>query len=391
MVDARSVELDSVPALAWGSLPMAYDRGVGWAELRDVGPVVKCEQWYYVTDRDDVLTALRQPELFSSKKAFDALGSPLPLVPIAFDPPEHTKFRKILQPFFSPGTLDAMLPSLQVQAVDIVAMAAADGRCEAIADLAIPYPSQVFLTLFGLPLADRDRLIAWKDAVIHLAEISAPTEAQLAPAFELYSYLVDVINENRANPGEGVLSQLLSGADPLSDAEAIGLAFLFVLAGLDTVTSTLGTALLTLARNPQLRRDLRLDPKKTRFFVEEIVRLEAPAPLVPRVTTTEVTLGGVRMPEGTHLYLCIGCINRDNSEPGSSNRVVIDKVHRHWGFGGGPHRCLGSHLARMELTLVIDEWLRRVPDFDLAEGYTPRIRFPATSFGLESLPLTFPT
>ncbi|SPM34993.1 Cytochrome P450, partial [Mycobacterium rhizamassiliense] len=91
-------------------------------------------------------------------------------VPISTDPPEHTRFRKILQPFFSPHTLNEMLPSLQKQAIEIVDEIAKKGECEVVAELAIPYPSQVFLTLFGLPLEDRDRLIAWKDSVIALAD-----------------------------------------------------------------------------------------------------------------------------------------------------------------------------------------------------------------------------
>lgn len=118
---------------------------------------------YTLTRREDVLAALRDTDVFSSKSAFDGLGSPLPLVPIAFDPPEHTRFRRILHLFFSLHTLGAMLPSLQQQASDVIDEIAAGDRCEAVRDLAIPYPSQVFRTLFGLPLADRDRLIAWKD------------------------------------------------------------------------------------------------------------------------------------------------------------------------------------------------------------------------------------
>src|SRR5690606_16801516 len=158
--------LDGVPELHWATLPMAADRGIGWKTLRDAGPVVYMDGWYYLTRRDDVLMALRNPQLLSSQRAFDELGSTLPLVPIAFYPPEHTRYRKILQPFFSPSTLKGMLPSLQRQAIEIVEAAAGKGECEVMADIAIPYPSQVFLTLFGLPLEDRDRLVAWKDNVI---------------------------------------------------------------------------------------------------------------------------------------------------------------------------------------------------------------------------------
>jgi len=384
--DQRGRTIAGVPELEWAKLPMAADRGVGWKTVRDAGPVVYMDGWYYLTRREDVLTALRDPNTFSSKKAFDALGSPLPLVPISFDPPEHTRFRKILQPFFSPHTLKDMLPSLQKQAISIVDAAAATHECDVMADIAIPYPSQVFLTLFGLPLKDRDRLIAWKDNVIALSELPSMEGADLTPAVELVTYVSEAINERRQHPGNDLLSQVLTGDDPLDDAEAIGLSFLFVLAGLDTVTASMGFALLELARNPELRRTLRENSEEIRVFVEEIVRLEPPAPIVPRVTTREVTIGGVILPPDTGVRLCLAAINRDESDAISANQVVMDgKVHPHWGFGGGPHRCLGSHLARMELNLIVEEWLKRVPEFDLAPGCAPEIVFPANTFALGSL------
>ena len=140
----------------------------------------------------------------------------------------------------------------------------------------------------------------------------------------------------------------------------------------------MSTALLELARNPELRATLRDDPDQMDVFVEEIVRLEPPAPMLPRVTTAEVTIGDITLPPDTQVRLCIGAINRDDSDEISTNDVVMDgKVHRHWGFGGGPHRCLGSHLARMELKLILDEWLRRIPEFSVKVGEEPQIVFPA--------------
>ncbi|CAN5155321.1 cytochrome P450 [soil metagenome] len=390
VTDSSSLDSPCAPEFEWDDLPLALDRGAGWLALRDKGRVVFSNGWYHLTQREDVLFALRNPDLFSSQRAFDAVGSPLPLVPIAFDPPEHTRFRRMLQPFFSPGTLNTMLPSLQTQAVEIIDAAAAGGSCEAMSEIAVPYPSQVFLTLFGLPLADRDRLIGWKDTVIALADDPSADGLDLTPALELFEYLTAAVADHRANPAQDILSQVLTGPDSLDDAEAIGLSFLFVLAGLDTVTSSLGMALLYLAQKPDLRRLLCDDPDQVKVFVEEIVRLESAAPIVPRVLTQEMTFGEVTLPEGAPLRLCIAAINRDDSDDTSVNDVVMDgKLHRHWGFGGGPHRCLGSTLARMELSLVITEWLRRVPDFELAPGYTPEVPFPASTFVLPELPLDF--
>jgi cytochrome P450 len=110
--------------------------------------------------------------------------------------------------------------------------------------------------------------------------------------------------------------------------------------------------------------------------------------VVARVTTDFVKVGGMTLPPGTPVRLCIAAINRDGSDAMSTDDLVMDgKVHRHWGFGGGPHRCLGSHLARMELTTVVHEWLRQIPNFKLPQGYTPEIKFPSKGFALTSLPL----
>lgn len=151
-----------------------------------------------------------------------------------------------------------------------------------MADLATPYPSQVFLTLFGLPQRDRERLIGWKDAIIELSIPNAAGETpDLTPALELFAYLTEAVAEHRRNPGDDVLSQVLAGDDGLTDDEALGMAFFFVLAGLDTVTSAIGAAMLELARRPELRTRLREQPEQIGVFVEEVVRLESSAPVVP--------------------------------------------------------------------------------------------------------------
>jgi cytochrome P450 len=377
-----------LPQVTYADLPMSYDRGKGWADVRDAGAVLYGEGWYYLTRREDVLSALRNPDVFSSKRAFDGMVSPVPMVPLAFDPPEHTRFRRILQPFFSPQTLGAMLPSLQSQVIEIIEPIADRHQCEVMADLATPYPSQVFLTLFGLPLEDRDRLVGWKDAIIGLALERDPEAVDLTPAAEVYAYLSEAVETQRQHPREGVLSEVLHGDDPLTDAEAIGLSLVFVLAGLDTVTSAIGAAMLELARRPGLRSELRGKPDQVSGFVEEMIRLEPPAPIVGRVTTEPVIVAGVTLPAGAEVRLCLGAINRDGSDATSGDDLVMDgKVHKHWGFGGGAHRCLGSHLARMELNLVVTEWLKRIPDFELEPGYRPEITWPSATCTLPKLPL----
>jgi cytochrome P450 len=180
---------------------------------------------------------------------------------------------------------------------------------------------------------------------------------------------------------------VLTGADPLTDEEALGLAVVLVLAGLDTVTAAIGAALCELARRPDLRRALAANTDLIPGFVEEVLRLEPPVPVIGRMTTEPVTVAGVTIPAGSPVRLCVGAVNRDGGDDASEDVVLDGRLHKHWGFGGGPHRCLGSHLARMELNLVLAEWLRRIPDFELAPGYRPVVSWPAATLSLSTLPL----
>jgi cytochrome P450 len=377
-----------LPRLEYTHLPMTADRGAGWKVLRDAGPVVFMNGYYYITRREDVLAALRNPEIFSSRLALQPPGSPIPVLPLAFDPPEHTRYRRILQPFFSPHGLSKSRPVLVRHAADMIDAIAAQGECEAMKDLARLYPFQVFLDLYGLPLQDRDRLIAWKDDVI--GDKPYLTEADAASARNLYEYLTDVIQRRREHPGTDMLSAVMTGDGNFTDLELLGMSHLLILAGLDTVTAAIGFALLELARRPQLRAQLRGNLRQIRVFIEEIVRLEPSAPVAPRVLTKTTVVGGMTLPAGSSVHLCMAAVNRDGSDAISTDELVMDgKVHRHWGFGGGPHRCLGSHLARMELTVIVDEWLNRIPEFELAPDYEPVIKFPSKTFALTELPLRF--
>ena len=367
-----------LPRLEFTALPMAADRGAGWKMLRDAGPVVFMNGAYYLTRREDVLAALCSPNLFSAHLALQPPGSPVPVLPSAFDPPEHTRYRKILQPYFSPQALAQSQPVMERHAAEIITSVADRGGCDAMADLARFYPFAVFLELYGLPAKDRDDVIAWKDAAV-----DAKPEG-----YGLLSYFATVIEERRQNPGADMLSQIMTGPGALTDRELLGMCHLIVLSGLDTVAAAIGFSLLELARRPQLRTDLRKDPSQIRALIEEIVRLEPAAPIAARVTTDFAKVGGMTLPPGTPVRLCTAAINRDGCDEISTDELVMDaKVHRHWGFGGGPHRCIGSHLARIQLSTVLTEWLRQIPDFGLPPDFVPEIKFPSTYFALTTLPL----
>jgi cytochrome P450 len=323
-------------------------------------------------------------------------GSPLAMVPIAFDPPEHTRYRRVLQPFFSPRGIASWLPMVRSLAGELIDGFAASGECDLVADLAVPLPAQVFLTLFGLPLEDRDRLNAWKDALVNNFAVPGgepPRERAMRMGAELYGYLVGHIAKRRQDGGTGdLLGQLLAdaSAERLSDDELLGLSFLFVLAGLETVTSSLSTAFAALAAHPALRRQLVADPAVIPAAVEELVRYDGPVVFVPRIATQDVDVAGQTIPAESYVMIMIGAAGRDPVEHPDPDTIDFQRQELSFAFGGGPHRCLGSHLARMEMRVALEEWHRRIPEYALAPSAAPRVRWPAGVVGFDSLPLVFP-
>lgn len=189
--DGSRTQFFYLPRLEYSSLPLTDDRGAGWRTLRDAGPVVYMNGSYYLTRREDVLAALRNPGVFSSR-LLQPPTNPLPVLPLSFDPPEHTRYRKILQPYFSPHGLSESRPVLQRHATAMIAELARRGQCEVMTDFAPLYPFQVFLDLYGLPLADRDMLIGWKDSIVGDKPFLTMVEAQQGQV-ELLEYLTDAI------------------------------------------------------------------------------------------------------------------------------------------------------------------------------------------------------
>jgi cytochrome P450 len=387
---------DALPKVCTDDLPMPEARDDAWHQL-DKHPLVEVEDGYAVTRRDVVELVLKNPSLFSSKRAFDVLASPVPLVPIAFDPPEQTRYRRILQPFFSPRMIKPLEPDLRRQVVDLIEPIARRGQCDFIAEVAAVFPIQVFLTLFGLPLDMRDQFIEWKDAVLNLSAAAGQTSVDEAAqggmqkALELFMYLTELIQKRRGAPGDDVLSQVLSiePPDALSDEEAVGLCFLFVLAGLDTVMDALGFGMQRLAENPDKRQEIVNDPSLIPAAMEELLRLDPPAPFVPRVSTQEVTVAGHTLPEGTRITNYLAVANRDERQFPNPYDIDFHRTeNRHVSFGMGVHRCLGSHLARLEMAVLYEEWHKRIPNYHITPGTTPRVHWPRGTVGLDSLHLT---
>jgi cytochrome P450 len=385
-------ELGLTGTLNINDLPFTRDRSRAWRELREAGEAVSSGEEIVLTSAAAVEYAAKKPELFSSARAFDRLGSPVPLIPIAIDPPDHTRFRRMLDPFFSPKKMAEREPELRRQAGELIDAIVGEDECDIIPELATPFPSQVFLTLFGLPMADRDRLVRWKDAILQFTDPSSAeaTPEVMAHALELFTYLTEHIAERRNDAtGTDMLTQLMqdTAEGAMSDNEVLGLCFMFVLAGLDTVTSAVGFSLARLAADGELRQRIANDFALIPAFIEDLLRVDGPVPFAPRVTTDIVEVAGRVVPKDTTVMLSYGSADRDPLRYEDADEVHLDGKVVHFAFGRGPHRCLGSHLARLELRLILEEWHTRIPEYTLVDGKQPQIPWPTGTMSLPSVPL----
>ena len=359
-----------------------------YAEVRERCPVSRSSfnGAVILARYDDVAWALRHPEIFSSKMDFKVLlGNERPMIPQQVDPPEQTRYRRLLDPHFSRKRMEKLAPRIRDHANVLIDGFIDDGGCEFDASFAIPLPCTAFLALFGLPASELQSFLEMKDGIIRPQNLvpeggdtsfEALTEARRETGRRIYAYFDDEISQRRKRPGDGLLEQLMRAeieGEKLEDEEILDICFLLLLAGLDTVTATLGCNIAYLAENPEARARLAAEAGAIPGAVEELMRWETPVTNVPRIVTRDIEVRGVEIKEGELVSLMLGSANTDDAHFVGADEVDFDRERNlHLAFGGGPHRCLGSHLARMELRVAMEEWHRRIPDYAIAPGETPR-------------------
>ena len=347
----------------------------------------------HVSSYADVRWALRHPEVFSSKDVVD-IGNDAPLIPLSVDPPEHAKYRRMLDPEFSPKKMAALEPEARALVNEIIDGFADRGVCEFHEDFATPLPSTIFLALVGLPQSDLPDFLRWRDDTIRPdAKTPEETDAKRqAAGAAINNYFKSALEEKRAHPDDRLLSRVAVGevdGRPLTEREQLGMCHLLLLGGLDTVTATLDCMIVYLARHQDRRQAIVDNPDLMDPAIEEMLRHQTPVMMVPRVIAQDFELGGVQMTAGDSATLMLGAANCDADEFESSDEVVLDRgANRHLAFGGGPHRCLGSHLARMELRVALEEFHKRIPEYKIADD--TEIHFSVGIRQADHLPLVFP-
>lgn len=365
--------------------------------LQEATPVFRLDGvGVIVTSRAGVDEVLRNPELFSSGVNAHDMKTKRPLIPLQIDPPDHKKYRKLLDPLFAPQRMKLLAESTVRLVNDLIDRFAGDEEIDFSKQFSTPYPSQVFLTMFGLPMDELPRFLAMKDGVIRPNVVTGhdfghpDTEAhQQQTADSIYEYFEGVIDERAGAPRDDFLSHFVTAevdGDRLTHEEILDICFLFLIAGLDTVTASLDCFFAHLAEHPETRRKLVEDPDAVPAMVEEMLRWETPVMGAARVATSDTSVAGFEVSEGEMVMALLGAANVDAAEFPDAGQLVWDRdANRHLAFGGGVHRCLGSHLARLELRVALREWHRRIPDYRIKPGtellFSPGIR------SLDSFPM----
>ena len=396
---------DPTPAQPGGGLPARAAAFSSLSELMDMsnpqpryraileagGAIRPIEGFVMAASRAAANEVLRNPGRFPSGGIVE-LGNIRPLIPLSVDPPEHLKYRKILDPLFAPRRMDAQEDDITARVNHFIDAFEERGGCDFTEELAVPYPSAVFLGLMGLPWDELDTFLRLKDGILRpggatmLETGKIPFEErrsiQAATAAEIYDYFNQILDERARLPRDDILTELLTAeidGHQLGREEILDICFLFLIAGLDTVTDSLSCFFAFLAQNPAQRRRIAEDPGVINRAVEELLRWETPVPGIPRRATADTDLAGCPVRAGDMVSVSLGAANLDGSEFPDPFDVRLDREpNPHIAFGGGVHRCLGSHLARRELRIALREWHRRIPDYELAEGaeltYLPGLR-----------------
>ena len=347
--------------------------------LRDDAPVMEIDMGptfhsTMVSRHEDVLAVLRNPEVFSSKADAVHIGQIRPMIPLQIDPPDHNKYRKLLDPLFAPKKVATLEASTRALVADLIDAVVDEGSCNFNHSVAEPLPSTVFLGLLGLPTSRAKEFIALKDGIIRPPAESPEERQEMVDetGAEIYKVLEEVVDARMAEPRDDWISGFLSSeveGERLTREDVIDICYLFFLAGLDTVTASLDCMLAYLAQNPDQRQRLVDEPELIPHAIEEMLRWESPVAGVARITAKDTEIAGCPIAEGTMVAVSIGSANTDERAWDAADTVDFHReVNKHLAFGGGIHRCLGSHLARMELRVTLEEWHARVPEYRLPDG-----------------------
>ena len=329
--------------------------------------------------RADTEFVLRHHELFSSRVEMN-MGNVRPLIPLNVDPPRHSKYRKLLDPLFAPRRMEEQEEDITRRVNGFIDAFIDRGECNFSEEFADIFPASVFLGLLGLPEEELRMFLDLRDGILHpekrdrgaLEDLEKRMAVMSATSQEIYDYFSGVIAERQRQPSNDIVTRFLDAeidGDKLTVEEILDICYLFLIAGLDTVSDSLTCFYAFLARNPDHRRQIAQDPAIIPAAVEELLRWESPVPGGVPHRRSSLDLGE-KVAQGTAVVVNYGAANVDESAFEDPFVVRFDReTNPHIAFGGGVHRCLGSHLARRELRITLREWHRRIPEYQIKPGH----------------------
>jgi cytochrome P450 len=365
-----------------------------WDELRRTCPIAHTNRYmgvYFPARYEDVRAVAYDTEHFSSRRIVVREERPPPLSapPISSDPPVHRGQRMVLLPAFTPEAIKRHEPRTRSICRELIARISGRSGCDGASDYAQEIPVRVIASMLGIPEDAGGQFRKWIHEILVLG---ITDQAVLLRAFaETAGFFEDEIAKRRLAPGDDLITYLLDAridGQPLSDEHIVGTLRLLLIAGIDTTWSAIGSCLWHLATHANDRKRLIAEPQLIPTAAEEFLRAYAPVTMA-REVVKETEINGCRFEEGAMVLLSFSAANRDPAVFPDADRVVIDRTqNRHAAFGLGIHRCIGAHLARMEITVALEEWLGGIPEFGLAPGASVKWS-EGTVRGPRSLPLVF--
>jgi cytochrome P450 len=368
-----------------------------YSEMRSRCPVAHSDQhggFWTLSSYETVHYAMQHYELFATAPSVNipaGLGQKRPLLPMEVDPPVQSRYRALLLPVFSPGRMKAIEGRIAAVADSLIDGFIDDGACDFVVDFAEKLPTVIFTEMMGLPLEEAPRFHNWKNILLHGHHDDVDGSIRARAGEELNDYLIELLSRRKQEPGDDIISTLHSAevdGDKLSDEEILDMTYLLFLAGLDTVASSLGLHFLHFAQRADLRAQLAGDPEVIPMAVEEMLRVESLI-LAGRTATQDVELEGQLIRKGDRVLINTVAASRDPAVFDDPDEIRFDRGRtRHVAFGVGPHRCAGSHLARIELAVAYECWHRRIPEYRIKDGATV-VRHASSVAGVSTLPLVW--
>ena len=378
-----------------------------YERLRSDTPVYWDGYTWTLSRYADVHTALRDPRFAASRIEPDeawlessGLGELFRTharMMLFTDAPDHTRLRGLVSKAFTPRTVEALRPRIELLVNQLIDRHVENGQIELIGDFAYPLPVTVIAELLGVPDDMRAQFRSWSKAIAgFIGGTTGPEDEMLRDAqravVEMSEYFLALAAERRKDPRDDLISALAlaeEAGDRLSGRELVANSILLLVAGHETTTNLIGNGMLALLQHPDELRRLRDDPALLTSGVEELLRYDSPVQATSRMARADITFDEHTIAAGQHVSLMIGAANRDAAQFAAPDVLDVGRrENRHLSFAHGAHYCLGAPLARLEGQIAIGTLLRRLPKLQLATEQ-PRWGNNLTLRGLVELPLTF--